>query len=182
MTPMVIRLINFILLFIPLAGIIFTFPTFSFANGGDQRVVEGKYLINLSRSPFTPKTGDNVAMIASFFDIKKDQLITEDLIVKIRIAKLGKGRERKFLFEQENVKVKGGILEFQHAFAEPGLHEIFFDFAFSSNPQKVYNAPDFLLDIQKTSIQEISNLSFLLWIVLGIIVGFVGGWLINRSR
>ena len=182
MTPMVIRLINFILLFIPLAGIIFTFPTFSFANGGDQRVVEGKYLINLSRSPFTPKTGDNVAMIASFFDIKKDQLITEDLIVKIRIAKLGKGRERKFLFEQENVKVKGGILEFQHAFAEPGLHEIFFDFAFASNAQEIYNAPDFLLDIQKSEVAEAQKQPILVWIGLGAIFGFGIGWLILRRR
>jgi len=62
------------------------------------------------------------------------------------------------------------------------LHEIFFDFTFSSNPQKVYKAPDFLLDIQKSSIQETSSLTLYLGIALGTIVGFIGGWFIKRSR
>ncbi len=33
------------------------FSSSIFANAGDQRVVENKYLINLSRAPFTPKVG-----------------------------------------------------------------------------------------------------------------------------
>jgi len=182
MTLTVGKLTNFVLLFILLIGVTVAFPTFSFANGGDQRVVEGKYLINLSRSPFTPKAGDNVAMIASFFDIQKNQLIAEDLIVKARIAKLGGDRERKFIFEKDSVKVKGGILEFQYTFAEPGLHEIFFDFAFSSDPQKIYNAPDFLLDIQKPETLEKPSLSLLTGIALGVIFGFIIGWIIKRQK
>jgi len=173
-----------IIVFTSLLSIILGFiPTrISFANGGDQRVVEGKYLINLSRSPFTPKIGDNVSMIASFVDIQTGRLIEENLIVKVRIAKLGEGRSnREFLFELENLIAKRGILEFQHTFTDPGLHEIFFDFVFSSNPQKVYKAPDFLLDIQKASIQETSSLNLYLWIALGAIVGFIGGWFIKRS-
>ena len=35
------------------------------ANGGDQRVVDGKYLINLSRAPFTPHIGDKVALLVA---------------------------------------------------------------------------------------------------------------------
>lgn len=54
-------------------------------------------------------------MLASFVDIQTDKLIAEDLIVKIRIAKLGEGRSnREFLFEQDNLIAKGGILEFQY--------------------------------------------------------------------
>ena len=154
----------------------------SFANGGDQRVVEGEYLINLSRSPFTPKAGEKTAFIASFVDIQKDLLIAEDLIVKIRIAKLGEGRERKFLFEQDNIRAKGGILEFQYTFSEPGLHEIFFDFAFSSSPQKIYNAPDFLLDIQKPEVLEKAGQPISVWIGLGAIFGFGIGWLATRRK
>ena len=154
----------------------------SFANGGDQRVVEGEYLINLSRSPFTPKAGEKTAFIASFVDIQKDLLIAEDLIVKIRIAKLGEGRERKFLFEQDNIRAKGGILEFNYTFNEPGLHEIFFDFSFTTDPQKIYNAPDFLLDIQKTKVIEAQNLSIPIWIGLGTILGLGIGWFIFRRR
>ena len=155
-------------------------PHISFANGGDQRVVEGKYLINLSRSPFTPKSGDSTALIASFFDIQKDMLIVDDLLVKIRITKLGGNDGRQFIFEKDNVNVKGGILEFQYIFAEPGLHEIFFDFAFASSPQKVYNAPDFLLDIQRPSTSEKSSLPFPMGIVMGILSGFVIGWVVKR--
>ena len=156
-------------------------PNISFANGGDQRVVEGKYLINLSRSPFTPKVEDSVAMIASFFDIQKDKVIAEDLIVKIRIAKLGGDIERKFIFEKDNVTVKGGILEFSYSFTESGLQEIFFDFTFASNPQKIYNAPDFLLDVQKPEVSESPNQSIPIWIGLGAIFGFGIGWLVTRK-
>jgi len=171
----------FLFLFLTL---IFSFltPNISFANGGDQRVVEGKYLINLSRSPFTPGVGDKTSMLASFVDIQTDKLIVEDLIVKIRIAKLGEGRERKFLFKQENLIAKGGILEFKYTFNDPGLHEIFFDFAFASNPQKTYNAPDFLLDIQKSKIDQKATFSFPIGITLGAIFGFMIGWLIKRQN
>lgn len=171
-------------IFTSLLLVILTFmPNISFANGGDQRVVEGKYLINLSRSPFTPKAGENVSMLASFVDIQTDKLITEDLIVKIRIAKLGEGRSnREFTFEQKNLTAKTGILEFRYVFTESGLHEIFFDFAFASNPQKVYNAPDFLLDIQKSKIDQKATFSFPIGITLGAIFGFMIGWLIKRQN
>jgi len=173
-----------IIVFTSLLSIILAFiPTsISFANGGDQRVVEGKYLINLSRSPFTPKAGENVSMLASFVDIQTDKLITENLIVKIRIAKLGEGRERKFLFKQENLIAKGGILEFQHIFQDAGLHEIFFDFAFAANPEEIYNAPDFLLDIQKSKIDQKSTFSSPIGIMLGAIFGFMIGWFIKRRN
>lgn len=168
------------LFFTLLLSVIYLVPNISFANGGDQRVVEGKYLINLSRSPFTPAIGDKTSMLASFVDIQKDKLIAEDLIVKVRIAKLGGDRERKFIFEKDNIKVKGGILEFQYSFDEAGLHEIFFDFSFSSDPQKIYNAPDFLLDIQKPEVSEKPEQPILLWIGLGAILGFGIGWFIFR--
>ena len=171
-----------VIIFVVLLLIYLLFPILSFANGGDQRVVEGEYLINLSRSPFTPKAGEKTAFIASFVDIQKDLLIAEDLVVKIRIAKLGEGRERKFLFEQDNIRAKGGILEFQYTFSEQGLHEIFFDFAFSSSPQKIYNAPDFLLDIQKPEVLEKAGQPISVWIGLGAIFGFTIGWLIKRQK
>lgn len=154
-----------------------------FANGGDQRVVEGTYLINLSRSPFTPKAGDNIALIASFVDIQTGKLINEDLIVKVRIAKLGEGRDkREFIFEKENMMVRGGILELQYVFSEPGLHEVFFDFAFASNSQKVYRAPDFLLDVQRQDVyQSKSSVSIGLWLIFGLLIGFVVGRLFGRK-
>lgn len=131
-------------------GLISVFPHHLYANGGDQRVVEKKYLINLSRAPFTPRVGVKTAVLASFLDIQAGKLIQEDLVVRMRIARLGGSGsdKRTFIFEQDNIIVKGGVLESNYTFTESGLHEIFFDFAFASNPQKIFEAPDFLLDVQ----------------------------------
>lgn len=151
------------------------------ANGGDQRVVENKYLINLSRAPFTPRVGEKTAFLASFVDIEKDELISEDLTVTIRIAKLGGiGMEKRtFLFEKENIPVGGGILALPYIFAESGLHEIFFDFAFASNQEKVYEAPDFLLDVQRPL--NGYNLHQVLMAAFGsCVAGLIAGWFIKR--
>lgn len=153
-----------------------------FANGGDQRIVDGKYLINLSRAPFTPRVGVKTSLLISFVDIQKNKLIAEDLVVKVRIAKLGGGDgKREFLFEKENLIVKGGILELAYTFAKTGLHEIFFDFTFTSSPEIIYGAPDFLIDVQKqenpVSVQN-------LWFV-GVVTGIVGmmiGFLLSKVK
>ena len=151
-----------------------------FANGGDQRVVENKYLINLSRSPFTPRIDVETSFLASFVNIAKEKLVGEALIVKIRIAKLGGSDKREFLFEQKDIKVNGGVLDFPYTFNDAGLHEIFFDFALASNPQKVYEAPDFLIDVQAAGQQIIFNRFIVL--AVGIILGLIMGWLVSRRR
>jgi hypothetical protein len=156
-------------------------PALSLANGGDQRVVENKYLINLSRAPFTPRVGVKTSFLASFVDIQKNKLISEDLIVKVRISKLGDAPKGKFIFEQDNIAVKGGVVDFPYTFSEAVLHEIFFDFAFVSNPEKVYNAPDFLIDIQPAPGAEKSNSPLLIGAGLGIIVAFLIGLVIGRK-
>ena len=162
--------------------ILVSVPVISLANGGDQRVVENKYLINLSRSPFTPRVGVQTAMLPSFFDIEKNKLVAEDLLVKVRIYRFGGSGEEKrvLLFERDNILVRGGVLEgLSYTFAKPGLHEIFFDFAFVSNPQKVYEPPDFLLDIQKQETPEEKNVLILVGIASVLISGIIG-WLIGR--
>lgn len=155
-------------------------PTAVSANGGDQRVVENKYFINLSRAPFTPRVGVKTSFLISFVNIEKNKLITEDLIVKIRVAKHGGtgSTKRTFIFEQDNITVKGGVLEWPYTFNESGLHEIFFDFAFASNPQKVYEVPDFLIDVQKSSNADNRSKFFF----AGLILGGVGGFLLNRLK
>ena len=148
-------------------------PAITFANGGDQRVVENKYFVSLSRAPFTPRVGVKTSFLASFVDIQRNKLIAEDIIVRIRIAKQGDVRNNIFLFEQGDIKVQGGVLELPYTFTEPGLHEIFFDFAFVSNPQKIYEVPDFLIDVQEAESKNIGRQ--ILLITLGIIGGFIMG-------
>lgn len=154
-------------------------PSLLLANGGDQRIVEGKYLINLSRAPFTPYAGVKTSMVVSFADIQKDALIAEPLMVKVRITKLNGGAT---VYESKERKMEGGVLSFPYTFAEPGLHEIFFDFAFASSPQKIYSPPDFLLDVQEPKAEKstpprarVASIESL----LGFLSGFLGGWLLR---
>jgi len=156
------------------------------ANGGDQRLVEkGKYFINLSRAPFTPHVGVKTSFVASFFDVATNRLISENLIVRVRISKLGDIPKGNFIFDQENIMVKGGVLEFPYTFSEAVLHEIFFDFAFASNPERVYNVPDFLMDVQNKEPQLNIN-RFIIWFmlssILGVALGFVFGFWVGKRR
>lgn len=155
-------------------------PYFASANGGDQRLVErGKYYINLSRAPFTPRVGVKTSFVASFFDVGANRLISEDLIVRVRISKLGEAPKGNFIFEKNNISVKGGVLEFPYTFSEAVLHEIFFDFALTSNPQRVYDAPDFLIDVQKAEAQPQTNRQIIFWTIGGITLGLIAGWLLK---
>ena len=162
-------------------------PSLTSANGGDQRVVESKYLINLARSPFTPRIGDKIAMLISFVDLETDKLISEDLIAKIRIAKLGGSgsAKREFLFEKSDILVRGGVLEFPYTFKDTGLHEIFIDFALGSNSQKIYESPDFLMDVQgKTPQLNINRfiIGFMLSGIVGVATGFIFGLWLGQRR
>lgn len=168
-------------IFILLLSVLVILPMVALANGGDQRVIENKYLINLARSPFTPRVGEKTSMLISFVDLQKNKLISEGMVVKIRIAKLGGvgSAKREFLYEQGDIKVQGGVLEFPYTFTETGLNEVFIDFSFTSNPQKIYESPDFLLDIQeKKTSQNINRfiISFMLISIIGVVLGFIFGF------
>ena len=172
---------------IALFAILIAAPVISLANGGDQRVVEGTYLINLARSPFTPRVGEKTAMLISFVDLETNKLVSEDLVVKIRIAKLGGigSAKREFLFEKKDILVQGGVLEFPYTFGDTGLHEIFMDFVLASNPQKIYESPDFLMDVQgKESQLNISRfiIGFVLSSIVGVIFGFIVGLRFGQRR
>lgn len=157
------------------------FPFTTYANGGDQRVADG-YLVNLSRAPFTPIAGVKTALLASFVDLKTGQLIKDDILVSVRIAK-GRG-SKSFIYEKENIPVKGGVLEYSYTFENPGMHEIFFDFTFVSDPtKKVHELPDFLIDVQKSEAENaIDTKSLILGISLGAVLGLLGGWFASRRK
>lgn len=139
-----------------------------FANGGDQRVVENKYFINLSRAPFTPRVGVKTSFLASFVDISKNKLIAEDLIIQVRIEQQGYVAKGRPLFKQDNIIVHGGVLELPYTFTEPGFHEMFFDFTFASNPQKIYEVPDFLIDVQQSLVEQKTT-------TYGLVIGITSG-------
>lgn len=154
------------------------------ANGGDQRISEDKYLVNLARAPFTPQIGIKTNMLVSFVDIQKKMLINETILVKIRIAKFNE--ENKYVFESNQIKVEDGILEFSYTFNNSGLHEIFFDFAFASNPKIMYKVPDFLLDVQELNTKASKATSTIMIIftvsLVSLLVGFIIGFLLGKKN
>lgn len=155
-------------------------PGAALANGGDQRVKDG-YLVNLSRAPFTPIAGQKNAMLVSFVDLKTGVLIKEDALVTVRIGE-GRGAET-FIREDKDILIHGGVLEYSHTFANPGLHEIFFDFKFvNDSAQKIHELPDFLIDIQKPPAGPIDLNSLLLGGSLGLVAGMLLGWFFGRPR
>lgn len=156
-------------------------PSTTFANGGDQRVADG-YLVNLSRAPFTPIAGVKTALLTSFVDLKTGKLIQEDILVSVRIAE-GRG-SRTFIHEKKDIPVNGGVLEYSYTFQNSGMHEIFFDFTFVTDPaKKVHELPDFLIDVQKPEAENaIDTKSLILGISLGAILGLLGGWFAGRRK
>ena len=142
------------------------------ANGGDQRIADG-YLVNLSRAPFTPVAGVKTALLASFVDLKTEQLIKEDTLVSIRITE-GRG-SRTFVHEKKDIPVQGGVLEYSYTFQNSGMHEIFFDFKFVNDPtQKIHELPDFLIDVQKSESTEKRAPPYL-FVILGGVFGLIAG-------
>ena len=154
------------------------------ANGGDQRIVEGRYFINLSRAPYTPRAEEKTSFLASFVDLANNKLVAEDMSVTVRIAKLdGIGTNRRVvLFEQRDIPIKGGILELPYTFSHSGLHEIFFDFTLTSQPQKLYQAPDFLVDVQEARNSTAANQMIAFFAVAAGVLGFVAGLFFGKRR
>lgn len=168
-------------IFIIISGIL-SAGLIAYANGGDQRVLDGKYLVNLSRSPFTWRSGIRSAMIISFLDVTKNLPITDDLTVTIRVAKLtAPGAEPKFIFEQKNIKARRGALEFPYTFAEQGFHEIYVDFAYASKPDMIYHMPDFLIEVQKPSEMALPQYPWLPPLA-GLFIGFTLGFSLGKRK
>lgn len=155
---------------------------FAFAHGGDQRVVEGKYIVSVSRVPFTPNVGAKTSLIAYFFDMQKGKLVAEDIIATVRIAKLGEvnAQQQHYLFEQKGMHADRGGLEFSYAFEEEGIHEVFIEFSFADNPSKIYKPDDFMIDVQKSVAER--NQTFLLLVVGigGVLAGFAVSCVIKK--
>jgi hypothetical protein len=158
---------------------LFVLPVFAIANGGDQRVLGQEYLINLSKSPFTPIAGTKTAMTVSFVDLKTRAPIKEDILVRVHITK-GRG-SMVSIFEQKDIIVRGGVLDLSYTFAESGLHEVFFDFAYVSAPEVVYEPPDFLMDIQPAPPKKQSPIDGILWAGIGAVLGLTIGFALGRK-
>jgi len=152
---------------------LFFFPFFAFANGGNIRIAEGKYLVNISSSPVTPIAGKKVAMLISFADVQKNELIAQDIRVWIEIRNKA---TQKVLFPPTEFLAERGVLEFSFTYPEAGLHELFIRFEKPDEPGKVYESEDFLVDVQESTASNNRGIGF--HFVFGaLLTGCILGWL-----
>lgn len=149
-------------------------PHFSSANGGNQRVVEGKYIVQISQAPLAPYAGEKVAMLVSFFDIAKDSLILTPINARLRIA----AKAGEEVLPWTPLEVDGGIAEFSYTYAQSGFYEIFVEFERLEEPGKKYQVPDFLLDVKPQPAAGAPSwipLVLLGTAIVGLLAGFIAG-------
>ncbi|MEK7649384.1 MAG: hypothetical protein AAB367_00245 [Patescibacteria group bacterium] len=154
-------------------ALFFVLPFLAGAHGGEQRVVDGKYIVTMSRAPFTPRVGTPTKLLISISDIKSGNVLDHDAIMHIRVARLASpGDEPQFIFEERDIKAERSTVGYTYDFTEEGFHEIYIDFAFADEPKKIFHAEDYLLDIQPRE-QASDAIALIYAAIAGLIVGFV---------
>ena len=144
---------------------------YALADGGNQKVVEGKYIVNISSSPIAPFQGEKQAMLISFADIS-NRLIKEDIAVDLRLSrKLG-----QTVFEKKGLVAEGGILPFEYIYNEPGLYELFVTFYLPQDPKKAHQPEDFLIEVKPKN----TTINFYWLAGIFIILGFALGFLLGK--
>ena len=157
-------------------------PLLTGAHGGEQRVVDGAYIVTMSRAPFTPRVGMPTKLLISISDIKSGDVLDREAIMHIRVARLASpGDAPQFVFEEKNIKAERSTLGYSYTFTEEGFHEIYIDFAFTDNPSKIMSVGDFLLDVQPSQPLR-DNMSAIYAAVTGIIGGFVLGRFVANKK
>lgn len=156
-----------------LFALLLAVPLVTVGHGGEQRVIDGKYIVSMSRAPFTPRVGVPTKLLISISDIASGNVSDKDVIINLRVAKLASpGDTPQFIFEEKNIKAERSTLGYSYTFSEAGFHEMYIDFAFADNPTKIMSAQDYLLDIQPAQ-QPRGDNSFVLWGFGGLLTGMI---------
>ena len=158
--------------------LVFAMPAFVSANGGDQRIVESKYVVNFARAPFTPIAGEETSFVVSFFDYEKNFLVQDDLIVNVFIRKQAVDQ---FIFKKTGIEISSGVAEFKATLDDPGLHEVFYEFRFKENPEELITVPDYLLDVKAPEYIAGDKHRIFYSLGIGLIVGVIIGFFTNRK-
>lgn len=141
------------------------------ANGGNIRIAEGKYIVNISSSPVTPVSGEKVEMLISFADVQKNELLPQDLRVWIEIRL--KSTE-EIIFPEQEFRAERGILDFDFTYPKTVLHEFFVRFEKPDEPGKIYETEDFLVDVQPPRASDTSEAGDRNPLFIGLFGFFIG--------
>lgn len=152
------------------------------ANGGDVRIAEGRYVVNISKTPLTPVAGKLQKMLISFGDLVEDALVDQDIRVWIEIRKSG---VRDALFPKQEFIAAGGVLNFSFTYPTAGLHELFVTFEKPDEPGKIYEPEDFLIDVQEPRVERMPQPAVRTGSITALMISlsalfFVGGFILGR--
>lgn len=153
------------------------FGSFVFANGGNIRLAEGRYLVNISSSPVTPVAGEKVEMLVSFASIEDNTLLREDLRTWVEIRRKVND---EVIFPEKEFRAERGVLDFDFTYPESGLYELFVRFEKPDEPGKIYETEDFLVDVQSQRIQSRGTTLFPMYLVVSSLVSLLAGWFLGR--
>lgn len=144
----------------------------AFANAGFQRVVDGKYVVQLSISPLAPFEDEKAQMVFSFSDIQGKSL-TQSFTAKFKFLALG---DEKVLFETDEDTIEKGLFPLEYTFADPGFYRAEASFYFPDVKDKIYTA-EFPLEVKEVRTQKVFGSKG--WLVL--IGGIFVGWILSRT-
>lgn len=140
----------------------------SYSNGGCIKITDDTF-VQMSHAPHTPKVNEKTSFLFSFAD--KNGLVSKEISGKLRIMK---GEEpilaKKF-------EINDGILDLKHEFKEGGIHEIFVDFTLEN---KTYSTEEFVIEVIKDG--NINYLNYLIFLIAGILIGFLSSKLMTKKK
>lgn len=155
------------------------------AHGGDQRVAENKYVVSLSRAPFTPHVGQKAELTFSFLELATWKSLHEPLTATVRIARLGDVRadRQHYIFQQRDIHTSDGGFTLDFAFPEEGLHEIFVEFSRDADPGRVYAPQDFMVDVDPPAPAAViqSNTSGIVIVAVGLLACLAFWWSVRAN-
>lgn len=111
------------------------------AHGTMQKIVEGKYLVNLSSAPIAPYVGQEQQNIIAISDVATDSLITKSSVFDIELHK-----DDKPVYVGRNLVGTGGLLSFHYTYPSAGTYELFIKFHFPSDSH-IYEPEDYWVQV-----------------------------------
>ncbi len=148
-------------------------PAAAGAHGAMQKIVDGKYLLNLTSIPIAPYAGQEQQNIVAVSDLQEN-LIKENAVFGIELK-----QNDTVVYSAKNLVATGGLLPFLYTYAKPGNYELFFAFQMPGDPT-LYQPQDYWIQVVEKP-QAVSGSSAIPTVLAGVL-GLVSGFLFRGLK
>lgn len=139
-----------------------------------QKIIEERYLLNLTSVPLSPDIGVKQQNILAVSDLANN-LITTTPIFDIEISKDG-----DVVFSKEDMTAVGGLLAFTYIYPEAGEYEILATFRLPDSDH-VYVGDHFMVQVDAGGKAGIDTTAITL-IVIALVIGGALGFITGRRK